>query len=157
MRERSRRATADPYRRSDALQAIAAALVAAPHQIQAVPDILNEAMQALSTLPSDNRLAQSLQDIACTYVRIGLPDQAIATARLILVEREQHLPAIVEGVLQANDRTALKDLLISCAAHLKSAWSVCVQLARAYREQLAAIARGARTLMAAHAAMADAW
>jgi hypothetical protein len=68
-----------------------------------------------------------------------LSDQAIATVRLILVEREKHLPAIVGSFLEANDRTVFKELLIPCAAHLRSARAVCGILARAYPAQAAAI------------------
>jgi hypothetical protein len=135
------RALDDPAQRSQALREIAAAVVAAANPIQVAHDLLNEARHTLNNLLEEKVRAGLLESIARIQVRIGLPDPAITTARLILINREEHLPAIVDSFLQANDRTAFKELLIPCAAHLESAWNVCTLLARAYSEQASAIAQ----------------
>jgi hypothetical protein len=131
----------EPDRRSAALRAIAEQLVGAANCVQAAQDISQEALQAISAVSSEQERAGLLESVAGIQARSGLSDQAIATARLILVEREKYLPAIVGSFLEANDRTAFKELLISCAAHLQSARAGCGLLARAYPEQAAAIAR----------------
>jgi hypothetical protein len=130
----------DPDQRSEALRCLAAELVGAANRGQAAPDIPQQAMQAMSAVSSEQERAGLLESVARIQVRSGLSDDAIATARLILVEREKHLPAIVQSFLEATDRTPFKELLISCADHLQSAWAVCGLLARAYPEQAAAIA-----------------
>jgi nitrate reductase NapAB chaperone NapD len=60
---------------------------------------------------------------------------------LILVEREKHLPAIVQSLLETSDRQVFKELLLACAAHRDSAWAVCGLLAQAYPERASAIAQ----------------
>jgi hypothetical protein len=134
------RAIADPYWRCRALQDIVEGLVASGNDAHAAQGILQEAVQTLNAVPHEWRRTELLESIACLQVSIGVPDQAMTTTRLILIDREKRLPAIVQSFLKANDRTAFKELLIPCAAHLESAWKVCGLLAGAYPEQATAIA-----------------
>ncbi len=85
-----------------------------------------------------------IRNIAGDQARTHLPDEAIVTAGVILVDREKHLPALVESFLQGGDRAAFKELLIPCAAQRESAWKVCGLLAQAYPEQVAAIAQSCK-------------
>jgi hypothetical protein len=135
---RTARAIDERDGRIRALQAIAASCLDTD-QVEAARSILNELLAGATGGTSEAERASVLQMIACTQVKAHQSEQAIATARLILVDREEHLPAIVERFLQANDRTAFKELLISCAAHRQSAWAVCGMLAGAYPEQANAI------------------
>jgi hypothetical protein len=130
-----------PDRRAEALRSLGAKLVGAAHSGPVAQAISQEVLQAMSAVSSEQERAGLLESVAHIHVRSGLADQAIATARLILVEREKHLPAIVKSFLEARDRTAFKELLLSCAGHLQSAWEVCGLLARAYPEQATAIAQ----------------
>jgi len=91
-------------------------------------------------LREDDR-AQLFHRLACIQAKARLSVQAIASSSLILVARDKFLPGIASSFLGANDRTAFKELLIPCAAHLRSAWAVCGLLPRAYPEQISAIAR----------------
>jgi hypothetical protein len=136
-------AIADPYWRSVALRDIVKALVASGNDTRAAQGILQEAMQTLNAVSHEWQRTELLESIACLQVSVGVPDQAMTTTRLILINRHEHLPAIVESFLQANDRSAFKELLIPCAFHLQSAWKVCGMLARAYPEQSTAIAEAA--------------
>jgi serine protease Do len=133
-------AIGEARRQSEALQAIAAAQAQAG-QAEGAQEMLRAAMHELEAASDERQRVELRERIAYLQVSIDAPHQAMATARLILVEREKHLPAIMESFLQAKDRTAFKELLIPCAAHLESAWAVCGHIARAYPEQVTAIAQ----------------
>jgi hypothetical protein len=131
----------DASLRSATFRDIAATLLAAGNQTQFASEVLNKAVQAVNAVSTEDQRGRLLESIACIQVRLGLADQAMATARLILVDREKRLPTIVKCVVEANDRSALSEWAISCAANLESAWTVCGLLAKAYPEQASAIAQ----------------
>jgi hypothetical protein len=129
------RAIDDLTSRANALRDIAAAC-GCVSQLAAVQEVIRSSKAPFG----ENKGAEFLQAFACVQAKAHLLDKALATADLILVDREKHLPAIIDRFLQTNDRTAFKELLIPCAAHLESAWKVCGLLARAYPDQASAIA-----------------
>jgi tetratricopeptide (TPR) repeat protein len=83
---------------------------------------------------------QTLKSIATAQARAGFGPDALVTAEAILTEREKHLPAIAEALLDAGDLASFKQLLIPCAAYLEAAYTMCGLLARAYPDQANAIA-----------------
>jgi hypothetical protein len=142
----SAQATEDPEQRLRALQDVARELVFAGTQGQALPDILKEAVDALAAVWGEQNFnehdrAEGLREVASIQAGLGMSEQAVATARSMLVDRQEHLPAIVGSFLEAGDRTGFKELLIPCAAYLQSAWVVCGLLAQAYPQQASAIAQ----------------
>jgi hypothetical protein len=110
-------------------------------QVDGVKEMLQEAVEATKAVAGEDHRAGLLRSLACLQARAGLPEQAAAAARLILTACERHLPAVVDSLLLAKDRTGFKELLTPCAAHPASAWEVCGLLAQAYPDQASAVAR----------------
>jgi uncharacterized protein YerC len=126
-------AMVDDLQRAGTLEAIALAQT----QVGYFSDAFRSAI-AITT--NTEKCSGTLQKIATAQARAGFGFDALVTAEAILTERENHLPAIAEALLDAGDLANFKQLLIPCANYLEAAYTMCGLLARAYPDQANAIA-----------------
>jgi hypothetical protein len=119
-------------------------------QTEALQGILNAqiqaerfmyALQTVAAIEREPEQAEVLRRIATAQARAGFGSDALQTAETIRTDREKHLPAIAEALLDAGDHAHFKQLFRPCAAYLESAYTMCGLLARAYSDQVNAIAR----------------
>ncbi len=82
-----------------------------------------------------------LKEIVVTMLEVGLNDEALSTAKIILTDRNRHLPEIAAVFAKAGDREGFKQLLIPCADYLDATYQMCAYLAKLYPSQASDVAK----------------
>jgi ATP-dependent exoDNAse (exonuclease V) beta subunit len=118
----------------------ATALTAAPAAAQAQAGAFAAARATADTIAEADDRAEALQEIATSQAKYGCAADALRTSALILLNRNEHLPAIAAAFAEIDDKEHFKRLLLPCAAHLDAAYKMCGHLARLYLEQPAGVA-----------------
>ena len=73
-----------------------------------------------------------LADIAEDQAKAGFGSDAVDTVRAILRERDQHLPRVLQRLVERNDSGAFKEMLELCVSEVRTAYAACAYLARLY-------------------------
>lgn len=101
---------------------------------------LQDALACVEELPHESERVKVLAAIAVAQAKAGECRAAIRTAAKILTDRRQHLPAVVEALMDAGDRVCWKELLVPCAYWLDASYRVCGALGRAHPDKAGQVA-----------------
>ena len=123
----------DTWLRAEALKKIAA--------VQARSKEFDSALETARAISHESLRGQALAYIAVAQVRAGSGELATRTLNEILVDRNEHFPAVAAVFAERGDDEQFKRLLIPCADYLDAARKMCVLLARLYPDQTSAIAQ----------------
>ena len=107
---------------------------------QAQAGDVTDAFTTIQQIGNERLRSEALRVIAETQIKIGFAEDALKTADIILIDRNNHLPEIAAAFAERGDKVHFKRMLILCASFLDAAYIMCGYLAHLYPEQAAAIA-----------------
>ena len=97
-------------------------------------------LDAASQTTNESVKARTLSEVAQVMAAAHFGERAVQATKLILTDRDKHLPEVAASLAEAGDRTNFKHLLLPSAYYFDVALRMCGLLANLYPKQAGDIA-----------------